>query len=71
MSPKKRVAIVGGGVSGLSCAVQILNYFGKDVDLTLFSDKLTPFTTGDISAGVWSPFLCGNTDQEKVRLVYC
>lgn len=64
-----KIAIIGGGVNGLSSAVKIAENFYENpsVLVTLFSDVLTPNTTGDGSAGLWSPYLCGNTPVDKVR----
>lgn len=64
-----KIAIVGGGVIGLSTAVKVAEFFydNANVHVKLFSDKLSPFTTADGSAGLWSPYLCGSTPPENVR----
>ena len=54
------VAVVGGGIIGLSSAVCILE---KDprVKVTLIADKFTPNTTSDGAAGLIMPFVLENT----------
>lgn len=70
-----KVAIIGGGIIGMSCAVKIAQYFNEinesnrncnSAIVTLISDKLSPNTTGDGSAGLWGPYLIGETPYEKV-----
>lgn len=48
----RRVAIVGGGVSGLTCGLRLLEAgFG----VTLFARELSPNTTSDVAAAFWYP----------------
>lgn len=64
-----RVAILGGGINGFCCAVRILEHYkkqGKSIDVTILSDKFTPYTTGDGSAGLWGPYLLGDTPTSRV-----
>ena len=49
---KKRVAIIGGGVIGLTCAYRLLEA-GHMV--SLFARALPPHTTSDVAAAYWSP----------------
>lgn len=64
----KKIAVIGAGVNGLSSAVQIVEYFSRDqVEVTLISEKVSPDTTGDISAGLWGPYLIGDTPEEKIE----
>lgn len=64
----KKIAVIGAGVNGLSSAVQIIEYFQRDqVQVTLISEKVTPNTTGDVSAGLWGPYLIGDTPAEKIE----
>lgn len=60
-----RIAIIGGGVIGLTTAIQIQKEI-SDVYITLFTEKLSPYTTGDVSAGLWTPYLLENTPLEDV-----
>ena len=48
-----KVAVVGGGVIGLTTALRAIEQY-PDLDITIFSEKLTPDTTADGSAGVIS-----------------
>ncbi|XP_028895278.2 D-aspartate oxidase [Zeugodacus cucurbitae] len=65
-----RIAVIGGGVSGISSAVQILEYLkstGSPADVTVLSEALTPNTTGDGSAGLWAPYLLSGTPKARVH----
>jgi D-amino-acid oxidase len=63
----KRIIVIGAGVNGLSAAVKIAENFPRDkYQVTLVSDKISPDTTGDISAGLWGPYLIGDTPEEKI-----
>ncbi|XP_050324917.1 D-aspartate oxidase [Bactrocera neohumeralis] len=64
-----RIAVIGGGVSGICSAVQILEYLksiGVPVEVTVLSETFSPNTTGDGSAGLWGPFLLGGTPTARV-----
>lgn len=65
----KKVAIIGAGVVGLSCAVKIAEFVNnnKNVDVSLLSEKFSPNTTGDGSAGLWGPYLIGDTASDKIK----
>ncbi|XP_037027923.1 D-aspartate oxidase [Bradysia coprophila] len=65
----KKVAIVGAGVVGLSCAVKIAESVAdrRNVDVCVFSDKFSPNTTGDGSAGLWGPYLICDTASDKIN----
>lgn len=64
----KKIAIVGAGVVGLSCAVKITEFLktNENVDVSLISEKFSPNTTGDGSAGLWGPYLIGDTASDKI-----
>lgn len=55
MSPKRKIVIVGAGISGLSCAWALLC---ADVafDVTIVADHFTPATTSDVAGGLWFPY---------------
>lgn len=57
---------MGAGIIGLGAAVAI-QQLPDAPKVTLFSEKFSPDTTGDGAAGVWGPFLLGDTPPEKVR----
>lgn len=61
-----KVAIVGAGVIGLSCATVIQERF-PDVAITLFAEKFSPGTTSDGAAGLFAPYLIGDTPAEEVK----
>ncbi|WNG29710.1 FAD-dependent oxidoreductase [Cystobacter fuscus] len=48
-----RVIVLGGGVSGLSCGVRLLEA-GYPVDL--WARELSPNTTSDVAAAIWYPY---------------
>ncbi|XP_011180438.2 D-aspartate oxidase-like [Zeugodacus cucurbitae] len=65
-----RIAVIGGGVNGISSAVQILEYLkstGSPADVTVLSEAFSPNTTGDGSAGLWGPFLLSGTPTARVH----
>ncbi|XP_055936523.1 D-aspartate oxidase-like [Argiope bruennichi] len=62
----RKVAIVGGGVVGLTTAVVIAENL-KDVQVTVISDKWSPETTGDGSAGFLTPYLLGDMPVQTLR----
>lgn len=60
-----RVAVVGAGVIGMTSAFAVKSSFPQ-FEVQIFSDKFSPATTGDGSAGIWSPYLLGNTPSDKI-----
>lgn len=62
----KKIAVLGGGINGISCAVQLQNKFKSAVEVTVISEEFSPNTTGDGSAGLWGPYLMGNTPNDKI-----
>ncbi len=50
----KRICIIGGGVSGLSCGIELLKS-GYSV-VHLLAKSFSPHTTSDIAAAVWRPY---------------
>ena len=55
-----RCTVVGAGVSGLSCAVRLLEA-GHEVEL--ISDRFSPDTVSDVAAAIWYPFLTAPADR--------
>jgi len=47
------IVILGGGVSGLSCGIRLLEA-GHSVEV--WARELTPHTTSDVAAAVWYPY---------------
>ena len=66
-----KIVIVGAGIIGLSTGL-CLKKWNKNIEVTIVSDKLTPETTADGAAGIWSIFLLGDTpiDKQKYNLIY-
>lgn len=62
-----KICVIGAGVIGLSTAVQLIEKFGKNVSVTIVTDDLSPNTTGDGSAGLWGPYLCGSTSESNLK----
>ena len=55
-----RCTVVGAGVSGLSCAIRLLES-GHQVEVV--SDKFSPDTVSDVAAAIWYPFLTAPADR--------
>ena len=47
------VRVIGGGVSGLTCGVELLR---SGHDVSLWASDFTPHTTSDAAAAVWYPY---------------
>lgn len=63
----KKIIVIGAGVNGLSSAVKIAEfYFRQSVQVTLVSEDVSPNTTGDVSAGLWGPYLIGSSPEQKI-----
>lgn len=54
-----KIAIVGCGVIGLSCGIQLLEQGFSDI--TIFAKDLPPHTTSNIAGAIWMPFKVGPT----------
>ena len=55
-----RCTVVGAGVSGLSCAIRLLET-GYQVEVV--SDKFSPDTVSDVAAAIWYPFLTAPAER--------
>lgn len=68
--PSKKIAIIGGGVIGASCAVEIVQKFGPHTkynwDVRIIAEQFTPATTGDGAAGLWGPYVMAETPNEQI-----
>ena len=63
----KKIYVIGAGVCGMSSAVQLAEYFqNKNVQVIVMAEKMTPFTLSDLVAGLWTPYLMGNTEPDKI-----
>ncbi|XP_055914764.1 D-aspartate oxidase isoform X2 [Eupeodes corollae] len=61
-----QVAVLGGGINGFCCAIQVKEKW-PGAKVSIISDLYTPNTTGDGSAGLWGPYLMGDTPAGKVN----
>lgn len=61
-----KVAVIGAGVIGLTTAVAIQERLGPTVSVTIFTENVSPNTTGDVSAGLWTPYLMKDTPEEQI-----
>lgn len=57
--------MVGAGVIGMTSAVAVKTAFPR-FDVHVFATEFSPDTTGDGSAGLWGPYLLGETPPDKV-----
>lgn len=57
---KPKIAVVGGGIVGMTTAHMLLDYYSSQLDsVTIISEEWSPDTTGDVSAGYIYPYLVG------------
>ncbi|RNA14809.1 D-aspartate oxidase [Brachionus plicatilis] len=56
-----RIAIIGAGIIGITCAARILDQF-PDCKIIIYADRFSPDTTSDVSAGFWEPY-CISAEQ--------
>lgn len=54
---KRRVAIIGAGIMGLSIGTLLSDTHGRELDITIVADKFTPETTSDKSGGQILPYI--------------
>ncbi|XP_077868796.1 D-aspartate oxidase-like [Saccoglossus kowalevskii] len=62
MMAQQRVCVIGAGVIGLSCAVNIIETI-SNVDVTIVSHLFSPNTTSDVAAAIFGlkPLVFGDT----------
>ncbi|XP_058823529.1 D-aspartate oxidase-like isoform X2 [Topomyia yanbarensis] len=63
---KLKFIVLGAGINGLSCAFRISTHY-PDSDIEIISEQFSPFTTSDVAAGLWEPYLLGETPRHLVR----
>ena len=68
MSPY-RITIIGAGIIGLTNACTILREYAfvDDLQLRIVSERFSPETTGDVSAGYWEPYGFESIDERTLR----
>lgn len=62
-----RVAIIGAGVIGLSTVLCIHEQYHSlvpSLEMEVYADRYTPYTTSDGAAGLWQPYL---SDHSNLR----
>lgn len=63
----RKIYIVGAGVNGISVGVKVAEHFlRQNVQVTIVAEKMTPNTTSDLVAGLWGPYLMGETPADKI-----
>lgn len=61
----KKICVIGAGIIGLGNASLIAETF-DDIDILLIAEHISPNTTGDGSAGLWSPYILASTPEQKI-----
>ncbi|XP_075720340.1 D-aspartate oxidase isoform X1 [Rhinoderma darwinii] len=64
--PKVKVAVIGGGLVGLSTALCITECLPQ-CSVTVISEKFSPNTTGDVAAGCLIPHTCPDTPLHQQK----
>lgn len=59
-----RIAIVGGGVIGLTTAVRLQETFPNS-QITIIAEKIASDTTSEGAAGLWKPVALSGTSTSK------
>ncbi|KAH7976305.1 hypothetical protein HPB52_011424 [Rhipicephalus sanguineus] len=68
MTSPWRVAVVGGGIVGLSAAVRIAEEVEPgNIHVTVLAEHFSPHTTGDVAAGFFNPYIVHGVSEEKLR----
>ena len=65
MALRKRVAIIGAGICGISSAI-CLQESDPTLELTLIAEKFSPNVTSDGAAGFIEPMFLKNTPMKKL-----
>lgn len=51
----------------MSVGVKVAEYYQKqNVQVIIVAEKMTPDTTSDLVAGLWGPYLMGDTPADKI-----
>ncbi|XP_009706332.1 PREDICTED: D-amino-acid oxidase [Cariama cristata] len=63
-----RVAVIGAGVIGLSTALCIHEQYHSlvpSLEMEVYADRYTPYTTSDGAAGLWQPYLSDHGNLQE------
>ncbi|XP_062560390.1 D-aspartate oxidase-like [Armigeres subalbatus] len=66
MEPKLKFIVLGAGINGLSCAFRLTQEF-PDARVEIISECFSPNTTSDVAAGLWEPYLSGDSPRHLLR----
>ncbi|XP_021707205.1 D-amino-acid oxidase [Aedes aegypti] len=66
MNKPMKFIILGAGINGLSCAYRISEHY-PNARLEIISERFSPNTTSDVAAGLWEPYLSGDTPKQLLR----
>lgn len=58
--------VLGAGINGLSCAFRLAEHY-PDARIEIISERFSPNTTSDVAAGLWEPYLSGDTSKQMLR----
>ena len=61
-----RIVIAGGGIIGLTTGLYLLER-NAGHEVTIVTAVTSPDTTADGAAGIWGPYLLGDTPIERQR----
>uniref|UniRef100_A0A8I4A461 D-amino-acid oxidase n=1 Tax=Callithrix jacchus TaxID=9483 RepID=A0A8I4A461_CALJA len=62
------VVVIGAGVIGLSTALCIHERYHsvlQPLDIKVYADRFTPFTTTDVAAGLWQPYVSDSSNPQE------
>uniref|UniRef100_A0A8D1HS24 D-amino-acid oxidase n=2 Tax=Sus scrofa TaxID=9823 RepID=A0A8D1HS24_PIG len=65
-----RVVVIGAGVIGLSTALCIHERYHsvlQPLDVKVYADRFTPFTTTDVAAGLWQPYTSEPSNPQEAN----
>ncbi|XP_012256339.2 D-aspartate oxidase [Athalia rosae] len=60
-----KIAVIGAGIVGVTTSLAIQEAF-PDHRVTIFAELFSPETTGDGSAGLWGPYILGDTPENRI-----
>jgi len=64
---RKRVAVLGAGTVGLSCALKMVQRYGRSVEVTIIAAEFLQQTTSYSCGGLWEPYQIAGTPDESIN----